>query len=125
METCVTLVASATRTRVLVMMGQDEVLRASLPPLNQVQHHRAVTTLLEALSLWTDTRLFVALCAADEDRCFWFGLIDELGAGARSVYYAVELLKAPTRRRGRRLQGVADFGDVRQLSLIARSGGAR
>jgi len=100
METWVELNSTSRRTRVVARLGETVVLRASLPPLAAVRHSRAVTTLLEALSLWTDGRLCVALSAATLEDCFRFELTDELGVGARSVYYAVEVVKrAPLRRR--------------------------
>jgi hypothetical protein len=120
MECYVRLTPSARRTRVEVRTAAGKpVLRASLPPLSQVHHHRAVTTLLEALSLWLDGRVCVALCVAEKASCFEFGLTDELGVGARSVFYAVEVVGRTPRRRGA-------GRDDRQLALVAPpSGGAR
>lgn len=101
MDTWVELNSTSKRARVVVRLGDKVLLRASLPPLSAVRHSRAVTTLLEALSLWTDGRLCVALSAGTLDDCFRFDLTDELGVGARSVYYAVEVVKrAPRRGRG-------------------------
>lgn len=112
MECYVKLTPSARRTRVEVRTkGGQAVLRASLPPLSQVRHPRAVTTLLEALSLWVDERLCVALRAAERASCFEFGLTDELGVGARSVFYAVEVVG---RARSRR----TEVRGERQLSLV-------
>lgn len=118
----VTLVPSDTTTRVLVMQGEDELLRAELPPFSRVRHEQGVTRLLEALSLWLDQRVCVALYAADSEHTFRLDLVDELGAGARTVFYAVEPLPVPERRRGKRLRGVGDFAQMRQLSLWAASG---
>src|SRR5438477_5119907 len=120
MDCYVRLTPSARRTRVEVRTTAGKpLLRASLPPLTQVRHHRAVTTLLEALSLWLDERLCVALCAGELETWFDFDLTDELGVGARSVYYAVEVVA-----RERRPRGTARA--EQQLSLIAsREGGAR
>jgi hypothetical protein len=123
METCwVTLVPKQSGTNVLLMQGQDELLRARLPPLEKVRHAQAVTRLLEALSLWLDTRLCVALSAADTVHSFRLQLTDELGAGARSVFYAGEPV-ATGIRQGRRLRGVGGFGEARQLWLGASAGG--
>jgi len=120
MATWVALNSTSKRTRVVVTLGDVVVLRANLPPLAAVRHARAVTVLLEALSLWTDERLCVALSAATLDDCFRFDLADEMGLGARSVYYAVEMVKRAARRRG-----AADAGPTRQLALAAPLGGAR
>jgi hypothetical protein len=118
MECYVRLTPTARRTRVEVRRTDGKpLLRASLPPLSQVQHHRAVTTLLEALSLWLDGRVCVALSVAEKASCFEFGLTDELGVGARSVFYAVEVVDRTPRRRG--------VGrDERQLTLVAPLNGS-
>ena len=120
MSTCwVTLVPEEHRTRVLVMRGQDEILRAELPPWTAVVHEDAVKRLLEALSLWLDQRLCVALCADERADSFRFDLVDELGAGARSIHYAVETLPRRGLPRPRRLRGGGDFTELRQLWLWA------
>lgn len=100
MKSWVTVTATSKRTRVVVTMGEAVVLRANLPPLSTVRNARAVTTLLEALSLWVDEALYVALYADDAENCFRCDLSDEMGLGARSVYYAVECVKREPRRRG-------------------------
>ncbi len=125
MSVCwMTLVASETKTRVLVMRGQDEVLRAELPAMSRVLHEDAVTRLLQALSLWLDQRVCVALCAGESVDSFRLGLVDELGAGARSMFYAVESLPLRGLPRPRRLRGVGDFSELKQLWLWASSAGA-
>ena len=53
------------------------------------------------------------------------GLTDCLGVGTRCLYYHVEVQeRGLRRRRGTRIRGVGDFGDLRQLRLVP-SGGAR
>jgi hypothetical protein len=114
----VTIVPSATRTRVLVTEGPDELLRAILPPVSRL-HVRAATTLLEGLSLWLDARLLVVLCAGAGAGC-GLGLTDELGVGMRSLFFDVEVRDRATRRRrrGQRIRGIGDFADLRQLRLV-------
>jgi hypothetical protein len=119
-EPLVTLASTASRTRLLVMVGPDEVLRASLPRLEQVRNEQAVKVLLEGLSLWLNQRLCVALSADESADYFRLDLTDELGVGARSVYYAVEVVERRHRYRGTRLRGVGDFREVHQLALLAR-----
>lgn len=120
MDALLTLTPSRAKTRVLLTRGKDVLLRGTLPPLKEVFHARAVVTLFEALALWTDARLCVALYADDAGDCFRLNLTDELGVGARGVFYAVEVL-ARSPRRWRRV--AADV--VEQLPLAAAPGGAR
>jgi len=122
MEPLVTLASAAARTRLLVTVGPDEVLRARLPRLDQVRNERAVKTLLEGLSLWLDQRLCVALSAAEPEDSWRLQLTDELGVGARSVFYAVEVVERRRRYRGTRLRGLGDFRELHQLALLARPG---
>lgn len=84
-----------------VTLGMGEVLRASLPPLWQVKHRRAVIALLEALSLWADGRVCVALSADDAESCFRLDLIDALGVGTRSVFHAIEVVPLGRQQRQR------------------------
>jgi hypothetical protein len=123
MEALLTLVPSPRKTRVLLTSGKDVLLRGKLPPLNKLFHERAVVTLLEALSLWVDGRLCVALYADERVDCFRLGLTDELGVGARSVFYAVEVLARS--HRGRREGGDDAVVTEMQLPLIAKPGGAQ
>jgi hypothetical protein len=107
----------------LVSHGPDEMLRAILPPPSQVRHERAATTFLEALALWLDTTLPVALSVDAREAGFCLGLTDEMGIGMRSLYYRVEVSeRGARRRRGTRIQGVGDFGDLRQLRLVPDDG---
>jgi hypothetical protein len=116
----VTLATAATRTRLLVTVGPDEVLRARLPHLDQVRNERAVRTLLEGLSLWLDQRLCVVLSADGWEDYYRLELADELGVGARSVHYAVEVVERRRRCRGTRIRGLGDFRELHQLALLAR-----
>lgn len=122
-EYTVTMSFSGVRSRILLMAGTDEVLRAVLPPHRQVRHPQAALSFLEALALWLDQRLRVVVSAADVDATSLFGLTDDLGSPGRGVYYEVEVAEPKPRRRGRKLAGVGEFRDLRQLSLL--SGGRR
>jgi len=106
-------------TRVLLCQGPDELLRAILPPPSQVRHERAAATILEGLSLWLDTSLRVVLSMDARETGFCLGLTDELGVGMRSVFFRVEVAeRGGRRRRGTRIRGVDDLGDLRQLCLV-------
>jgi hypothetical protein len=120
----VTLSLSAARSRVLLTVGTDELMRAILPPTSQVQHPRAVASILEGLAMWLDRPPRVVVSADELDASFFFGLTDELGLPCNSVYRSVEVVTPPVRRpRGRRIDRLGDFRDLRQLSLLA--GGSR
>jgi hypothetical protein len=115
----VVLSPSAPWTRVLVSQGPDELVRALLPPASQVRHARAVPTLLEGLAMWLDKRLDVVLSVDAQEVASCLGLTDALGIGAESVYYRVQVSeRGVRRRRGTRIRGVGDFGDLRQLRLV-------
>ena len=122
-EYTVTMSLSGVRSRILLMAGTDEVLRAVLPAHRQVRHPQAVLSFVEALALWLDQRLRVVVSAGEVDATSLFGLTDDFGSPRRGVYYEVEVVEPKPRRRGRRLAGVGEFRDLRQLSLL--SGGRR
>jgi hypothetical protein len=117
-EYTVTLSLSAVRSRVLLTVGADELMRAVLPPPSQIRHERAVRSLLESLAMWLDRSPRVVVSADEGDATFLFGLTDELGNPQRSVYYTVEVVERRVRRRGRRVSSAGDFRDLRQLSLV-------
>ena len=114
----VVMVPSATRTRVLLSHGPDELLRAILPSPSQLRYDRGAVTFLEGLSLWLDAKLHVVLSVDEREVEFCLGLTDEMGIGMRSVYFDVEVHeRGRRRRRGQRIRGVGDFTDLRQLCL--------
>jgi hypothetical protein len=118
-EYTVTMSFSGVRSRILVTAGTDEILRAVLPAPRQVRHTQAASSFLEALALWLDQRLRVVVSAAEVDATSLFGLTDDFGSPGRGVYYQVEVVERKPRRRGRRLAGVGEFRDLRQLSLLS------
>ena len=120
----VMLSTSMSRTRVLLLDGQDELMRAVLPPGHLLRQRRAAKSLLEGISLWLDAQVSVVLSAEEAEASYYLDLVDELGTPTRSVYFDVRLVDKAGRRRPRRLRGVCDFTDLRQLSLLA-DGGAR
>lgn len=97
-------------TRLLLMYGHEEQLRAALPPPRQT-HPRAAETLCEGLALWLQRPLSVVLYADAQDTSPALGLCDGFGFGRTTVHYEVEVLDP---RRARRL---GSFRDLRQLSL--------
>lgn len=103
-------------TRLLVMEGRDERMRAILGPTT-ASHPRAAATLLEGLSLWHQQALSVVLCADVEASSSATRMFDALGFGAKTVHYDVELALLGHPRRGRRIRGFGNFADLRQLCL--------
>jgi hypothetical protein len=116
----VLIAPSTTRTRVLVTEGPDELLRAVLPSPSQLQYERAVITFLESLALWLNAKLHVVLSVDAKEAGCCLGLTDELGVGVRSLFFDVEVRDRQVRRRraGRRIRGIGDFVDLRQLRLV-------
>jgi hypothetical protein len=115
----VVMTPSATRTRVLLSHGPDELLRAILPSPSQLRHERGAIAFLQGLSLWFDAKLHVVLSVDAKEVGFCLGLTDEMGIGMRSVYFDVEVRdRRARRRRGQRIRGIGDFADLRQLRLV-------
>lgn len=118
MKYTVVIIPSPTRTRVLVTHGCDELLRAILPPPSAVRRERAVLEFLDGLAQWLDAKLHVVLCVDERAAGFCLGLTCEMGIGMRSVFVDVEVREPRARpRRGRRIRGIGDFTDLRQLYL--------
>ena len=108
---------SSLKTRLYLTFGDEEVMRAQLPPPTGV-HPRAAATLLEGLSLWLGRPLSVVLCADAQGTSSELGLCDGFGFGSRTMHYEVEVVDP--RRRPR---GLGDFSDLRRLNL--RLGGVK
>ena len=116
MKYTVVIIPSPTRTRVLVTHGCDELLRAILPPPSARRRERATIEFLEGLAQWLDAKLHVVLCVDEREAGFCLALTDDMGIGMRSVFFDVEVHDPRARqRRGRRIRGIGDFTDLRQL----------
>lgn len=111
----VTIAPERDRTRILVMRGPDEIVRAVLGPASQT-HPRAAATLLEGLALWHQRALSVVLYVEETSCSSGLELYDGLGFGHRSVHYDVGVAVREHRRRGARLGGFGDFRELRALS---------
>jgi hypothetical protein len=118
----VTLEPRSDQTRLLMMEGRDERMRAILGPA-RLAHPQAAQTLLEGLALWHQHPLCVVLCADVQESTSALGLEDALGLGVRNLHFEVEvaLRNHGHRRRERRLAGLGSFGDLRQLCLEGMS----
>jgi len=113
----VTIVRENTRTRLLLSLGPDKLLRAVLPPGRRQRHKRAAAALIEGLSLWLDSPLCVVLCADAKDASLCLGLADELGRGERALFFEVEVAPRRALAHGVRLSVVGDFRLLHQLAL--------
>jgi hypothetical protein len=101
---------NAHATRLLVTLGQTDVLKAVLPPPTQV-HPQAAETLLEALSLWFARPLFAVLVADAQGTSSELGLCDGGGVGRKTNRYEVEIYD-PSHHRA-----LGSFADLHQLAL--------
>jgi hypothetical protein len=107
----------------MLLKAGSEQLRAVLPPLTQVRQPRAVSTLLEALALWADSRVRVVLCADATACTYGLGLTDAKGCGARNVFYEVQVVAPRHKRRAAQVHAFGDFEDMRQWSMELAVGG--
>lgn len=103
-------------TRLLVMAGHDEVMRAVLGPTT-ASHPRAVPTLLEELALWHPQTLSVVLCVDVEASSSATRMLHELSFGTKTVHDEGDVAFRANRRRGRRIHGLGNFGDLPKLCL--------
>lgn len=110
------LKTSPRSTKVLVRLGDDEVLKAILPTPPTPPHVRALPTLLEAISLWHQAPVRAVLSATEQESWFRLGLVDPLELGRGTVHYTVELLHREP-GRGQRITGLGSFEALRQLEL--------
>lgn len=103
-------------TRIVVMDGQDEVLRAVLGPLDQA-HSRGVATFLEGLSRWHRRRLTVAFCADGADSSFVSLLCSGLEDEGDPHYRLVAVPHAYSARGTLFFEPDPRFGDLRRMAL--------
>jgi hypothetical protein len=99
---------SSLKTRLYVSFGDEEVMRAQLPPPSSA-HPRAAATLCEGLSLWLGRPLSIVLCADAQGTSSALGLCDGFGFGVTTVHYEVEVVDPR-----RRIRGLGAFRDLRR-----------
>jgi hypothetical protein len=107
----VTLRPNKEATRVLVTLGERDVLRAVLPAPSTV-HPRASETLLEAVSLWFQHPVRAVLYADGAGNSSALNLCDGFGVGRETALFAVEVYDPAQRRRS-----LGSFADLHQLAL--------
>lgn len=115
-----TLIVSTeqSRLRLLLLDETDEIMKADLPPANFARHPRAMTTMFEGLSLCLGAKLRVVLSADALDTPYCLELVGDLGAVIPSVFFEVEIVPPRARRPGRRIKGIGQFRDLKQLHLL-------
>ena len=103
-------------TRLLLTHNEQELLRAVLPAPSQA-HWRAAPTLCEALALWLQHPLSVALYADVQGTSSALTLCDGFGFGDHRLHYEVEVIEPGRKGRARPL---GSFRDLRPLELSLR-----
>jgi hypothetical protein len=108
---------STTSTRLMLMHGAAmSLLSAELR--RDPQHHRALSTLLEALALWQGARIRAALVVDEAASLSGTNLYhDAFDDGPRTPLYTIEAVWDPRRGRRRDRSGVAEFRDLRRILL--------
>src|SRR3954471_10985191 len=115
-ELVMTIAATARETRVLLMHGPDEVMKARLRAVATPAHRFAGPMLCEAMALWHDQRVRAVVSAESEEVLFALGLCDGLGgARARFLSVADPIFMEDPPRRGRRLSGLGNFRGEHRL----------
>jgi len=104
------------QTKLLMLSGSNEVMRAMLGPARQT-HPKAAATLLEGLALWYQQRLSVVLCVDGSPCTSSLELCDGLGYGRNSLHYEVGVALRERQHRGVRLGGPGDFRALRRMCV--------
>jgi hypothetical protein len=105
------------KTRLRVRQGQSELLVARLGSAAGI-HRLALTTLLEGLSLWFQSPLYVALTADSEQIESWTGLVDGLGFGLRTLHFEVEPVRPKVHLEQVRSGCRVDVHDPRRMARV-------
>lgn len=113
-ELTMLLQPEANETKVLMMRGSDEVMKALLPPSSQA-HYRAAATLAEAAALWYQRQVSVVLYADVRGEPFASVLCDGLGFGGNHLHYEVDVVEPGNRQSGRQLYFPRQFSELKSL----------
>jgi hypothetical protein len=85
-ELVMTISATSRETRVLLMQGPDEVMKARLRAVATPAHRFAGPMLCEAMALWHDQRVRAVVSAESEQTLFALGLCDGLGIARATLH---------------------------------------
>jgi hypothetical protein len=109
-ELVMTISATERETRVLLMQGPDEVMKARLRAVATPAHRFAGPMLCESMALWHDQRVRAVVSAESEQVLFALGLCDGLGVARATLHYVVQPLFSDDQpRRAHRLSGLGNF----------------
>jgi hypothetical protein len=104
----------ANETKLLMMKGRNQVMKAVLPPASR-GHHRAASTLVEALALWYQQQLSVVLYADVWAEPFATGFCDVFGFGEAHLHYEVEVVDPRPQENGKQLSFTSCFSELEEL----------
>ena len=115
-ELVMTIAATARETRVLLMHGPDEVMKARLRAVATPAHRFAAPMLCEAMALWHDKRVRAVVSAESEEVLFVLGLCDGFGIVRATLHYVVQFLFMDELSCcGQRLAGFGNFRGEHRL----------
>lgn len=114
-----TLSLSQVRSRLLLQEGHDEILKAYLPSCHSMRHPKALLNWLEGLALWLNQPLLVVVSAIDLDALSFLGLTDDFGIPCKNLFFTMRVVEKAERRPNKRVKGIGNFTDLRQLRLSA------
>ena len=104
----------ANETKMLLMDGPDQVMKAVLAPSSRA-HHRAASTLVEGLALWYQRPLSIVLYVDSWAEPFVAGFCDELGLGERHLHYEVEVVDRRPVRDTKQLSFRSCFSELEEI----------
>ena len=110
-----------TLPRILITEGSREPLLKAR--MTGVPHHpKALTTLLEAVSMWEGRKVRAALVVGDQAGCVVNRYHNFFGDLDRTPMYTIDYVTSPQPRRRDPIEGMGPFGDLKRLlvSEVAR-----
>jgi hypothetical protein len=113
-ELMIVIQPEAIQTKVLMMDGPDQVLKAVLPRPASA-HPRAASMLMEALALWYRRKLSVVLYADVWAEPFATGFCDGLGLGETHLHYEVDVVDPRPQEKGKQLSFTSGFSELEEL----------
>ena len=104
----------ADETKLLMMNGPRQVLKAVLPRGSRA-HPRAAATVVEGLALWYQRQVSVVLYADVWAEPFGTDFCDVFGFGERHLHYEVKVVDRGPREEGKQLSFRSCFSELEEL----------